>query len=160
MPDLAFRDATIDDLPLIVRMYADDDLGQGREDPSDPLPQAYVDGFREVEADPRTRIIVGEHDGEVVATMQLSFIPHVVLRGAERMQIEGVRVRSDHRAMGVGEALMEWAIDQARTRGCRLVQLTSNRNRVDAQRFYERLGFHPTHVGMKLDLSRDERSDL
>jgi GNAT superfamily N-acetyltransferase len=93
-----------------------------------------------------------EDQGEVVGTLQLSFIPHLVLRGGERAQIEAVRVRSDRRGAGVGEALAQWAIEQARQSGCRLLQLTTNASRADAHRFYQRLGFDVSHVGMKLAL--------
>lgn len=152
MLDLTYRDATVDDLSVIVQMYADDDLGQTRERPSEPLTAEYLDAFRQIEVDPRHRLVVAEHSGEIVGTLQLSFLPHLVLVGGERAQIEAVRVRSDRRRDGFGEALFRWAIDQARLRGCRLIQLTTNADRADAQRFYERLGFRPTHVGMKLEL--------
>ena len=152
MGDLTFRDATLADLPLIVQMYADDALGQIREDLSEPLAAAYAEAFNAIDSDPRQRLIVGEQDGEVVATLQLSFLPHVVLHGAERAQIEAVRVRSDRRGAGLGQELIGWAIEEAKARGCRLVQLTTNAERHDAQRFYRRLGFQPTHVGMKLTL--------
>lgn len=148
-----FRDATREDLPHIVRMYADDALGQMREDPSDPLPAAYLRAFLEIHADPRQRLVVVEQDGEVVATLQLSFLPHLVLLGGERAQVEAVRVRSDRRRSGLGEAMMRWAIDQARLRGCRLMQLTTHTDRDEARRLYERLGFAPTHAGMKLSLT-------
>lgn len=142
----------MDDLPFIVRMYADDPLGQGREGPVDPLPEAYADAFSEIDADPRHRLVVVEEGGEVVGTLQLSFLPHLVLLGGERAQIEAVRVRSDRRGTGLGRAMITWAVDQARLRRCRLVQLTTNADRADARRFYEGLGFEPSHVGMKLGL--------
>lgn len=148
-----FRDATSDDVPLIVRMYGDDPFGRNRESPSDPLPEAYLDAFLEIAADPRHRLVVVEEGGDVVGTLQLSFIPHLVLLGGERAQIEAVRVRSDRRGSGVGEAMVRWSVDQARLRGCRLMQLTTNAGRGDARRFYERLGFEPTHIGMKLSLT-------
>lgn len=154
MPDLLYRDATLEDLPLIVRMYADDALGRQREVVSDPLSSRYLDAFREIDADPRQRLIVAEEPGgEVVATFQMSFLPHLVLHGGERAQIEAVRVRADRRGAGYGGAVIEWAITQARSRGCPLVQLTTNTERNDAKRFYERLGFQATHLGMKLTLT-------
>lgn len=134
-------------------MYADDSLGQARESPDEPLPEPYLDAFSEINADPRHRLVVVEEDGEVVGTLQLSFIPHLVLLGGERAQIEAVRVRSDRRGSGVGGALVAWAVDQANMRRCCFVQLTTNAGRVDARRFYERLGFEASHVGMKLALS-------
>lgn len=153
MLDLTYRDATVDDLPVIVRMYADDQLGQTREVPSEPVSTEYLDAFRQIDGDPRHRLVVAEEDGDIVGTLQLSFLPHLVLVGGERAQVEAVRVRTDRRGGGLGEALVSWAIEQARRRRCRLVQLTTNADRDDAQRFYERLGFSPTHVGMKMDLS-------
>lgn len=150
--DLTFRDAAADDVPSIVRMYADDVLGKSREDLSEPLGEDYLDAFREIDADPRHRLVVVIHGGDVVGTMQLSFLPHLVLKGGRRAQIEAVRVRSDRRGTGLGKAMFEWAIDQARLNGCRLVQLTTNTDREDAHRFYTALGFKPTHVGMKLML--------
>jgi GNAT superfamily N-acetyltransferase len=152
MADLVFRDAVAADVARIVDMYADDVLGREREDSAPPLPDYYLAAFHDIDADPRQRLVVAESDGEVVGTLQLSFLPHLVLRGGERAQIEAVRVRRDQRRAGVGEALVRWAIDEARKRGCRLVQLTTNVERADAHRFYERLGFSATHVGMKLSL--------
>jgi GNAT superfamily N-acetyltransferase len=150
--DLVFRDAVVADVPAIVGMYADDVLGSEREDFSDPLPEVYLAAFREIDADPRQRLVAAELDGQLVGTLQLSFLAHLVLRGGERAQIEAVRVRADQRGSGVGEALFRWAIEQAELRGCRLVQLTTNSEREDARRFYERLGFAASHVGMKLSL--------
>lgn len=151
--DLTFRDAAVDDLLSIIRMYADDALGQSREDASEPLHEAYLDAFREIETDPGHRLVVVMHDDEMVGTLQLSFLPHLVLGGGRRAQIEAVRVRADRRGSGLGEEMFVWAIEQARLRGCRVVQLTTNNDREDARRFYARLGFQPTHVGMKLALS-------
>jgi GNAT superfamily N-acetyltransferase len=150
--DLVFRDAVAADVPIIVGMYADDVLGREREDVSVPPRDSYYVAFREIDADPRQRLVVAESEGELVGTLQLSFLPHLVLRGGERAQIEAVRVRADRRGNGVGEALFRWAIAEATERGCRLVQLTTNADRGDARRFYERLGFSATHVGMKLSL--------
>ena len=150
--DLSFRDAVADDVPIIVKMYADDALGTAREQPSDPLPDAYWAAFHEIDADPRHRLVVAEQDGEIVATFQLSFLPHLVLIGTERAQIEAVRVRSSYRGQGLGRAVLKWAINEARECGCGLVQLTTNAERDDARRFYESLGFEPSHVGMKLNL--------
>ena len=144
------RDARAEDVPAIVRLYADDELGATRETAGED--EAYVRAFREIARDPRQRLIVADDEGEVVATVQLSFLPHLVLRGGERAQLEAVRVRSVRRDSGLGEAMLRWAIDEARARGCRLVQLTTNAARPDARRFYQRLGFEASHVGMKLAL--------
>lgn len=153
MSGLIFRDATAEDVLTIVRMYADDALGGSRENASDPLPQSYLDAFGEIDGDPRHRLVVVVDGGEIVGTLQLSFLPHLVLRGGQRAQIEAVRVRSDRRGMGVGEEMLKWAIEQSRANGCRLVQLTTNSDRDDAKRFYANLGFEPTHVGMKMVLT-------
>jgi len=146
------RDARELDLASIVAMYADDALGRTRETASDPVQPEYFNAFRAIEADPRHRLVVVEDEGDVVGTLQLSFLPHLVLQGGERAHIEAVRVRWDRRGTRVGEALVQWAIEEARQRGCRLAQLTTNASRGDARRFYERLGFEGTHVGMKLPL--------
>jgi GNAT superfamily N-acetyltransferase len=148
-----FRDATVEDLPLIVAMYADDELGATRESATDPLPESYLRAFREIDADPRHRVIVAEDAGEVIASLQLSYLPQLSYRGSERAQIESVRVSAPRRGSGLGRAMMLWAMDEARQRGCAIVQLTTNGQRHDAQRFYESLGFAATHVGMKRPLT-------
>lgn len=147
---LILRDATAADLPVIVAMLADDKLGATREDAADLAP--YAAAFAEVEADPNQRLIVAERAGEVVGTFQLSFIPGVAQRGLKRAMIESVRVATGERGSGLGTQMMRWAIEEARSAGCRQVQLTSNAERPDAHRFYERLGFVPSHVGFKMKL--------
>ncbi|HEY8372045.1 MAG TPA: GNAT family N-acetyltransferase [Pseudonocardiaceae bacterium] len=144
------RRATAEDVPAIVAMLADDPLGATRESPDDLEP--YLAAFRVLDADPHQYLAVADRDGEVVGTLQLTFIPGLSRRAATRAQIEGVRVRSDQRGSGLGAELISWAIEEARARGCRLVQLTSDRTRTDAHRFYERLGFEATHLGYKLTL--------
>lgn len=147
---LTFRPATRDDLATIVRMLADDVLGQTRE--ANEVEPTYIDAFEAIASDPRNEQVVAELDGEIVGTFQLTFIPGLSFRGGERAQIEGVRVSSDHRGRGLGRLMVEWAISEARSRGCRMVQLTTNKQRADAQSFYRDLGFEPTHEGMKLSL--------
>jgi GNAT superfamily N-acetyltransferase len=147
--DVIFRSATEADLPAIVSLLADDMIGAGREDSSS---DAYVTAFREVSADPRNHLVVAEVDGEVAGTLQLTYIPGLSRMGAERAQIEGVRVAAAHRSRGLGREMIKWAVGQAKARGCRLVQLTSDKRRSDAIRFYESLGFQSTHEGMKLPL--------
>jgi GNAT superfamily N-acetyltransferase len=147
--DVIFRSATEADLPAIVALLADDVIGAGRENASS---DAYVTAFREVSDDPRNHLVVAEVDGEVAGTLQLTYIPGLSRMGAERAQIEGVRVAAAHRSRGLGREMIKWAIGQAKARGCRLVQLTSDKRRSDAIRFYESLGFEPTHEGMKLPL--------
>lgn len=147
---LILRDATAADLPAIVAMLADDKLGSTREDPEDLAP--YLAAFAELEADPNQRLIVAERDGVAVGTFQLTFIPGVAQRGLKRATIESVRVATAERGSGLGTQMMRWAIDESRQAGCGQVQLTSNAERPDAHRFYERLGFVPSHVGFKLKL--------
>lgn len=151
---LTFRDATADDVPTIVALYADDDLGREREAPGDPLPEAYWTAFRAIDADPRHRLVVVEQDGAVVGTLQLSFLPHLAQIGMERAQLQAVRIAAPHRSRGLGRLLVAWAIDEARARGCGMVELTSDSRRPDAHRFYTAFGFVASHVGMKLDLHR------
>jgi GNAT superfamily N-acetyltransferase len=147
---LILRDATAADLPAIIAMLADDKLGSTREDTADLAP--YLAGFAEVEADPNQRLILAERDGVPVGTFQLSFIPGVSQRGLKRAMVESVRVVASERGSGLGTRMMRWAIEEARQAGCGQMQLTSNAERPDAHRFYERLGFTPSHVGFKLKL--------
>ena len=145
-----FRRAVVGDVPAIVAMLADDPLGAARENPGDLA--TYLDAFGRIDADPGELLIVADRDGEVVGTLQLTFLSGLSRRGATRAQIEAVRVRTDVRSEGLGARLIEWAIAESRRRGCHLVQLTSDNSRTDAQRFYERLGFTGSHVGYKLTL--------
>lgn len=152
MSDLAFRRATGADLPAIVALLADDGLGQGREDPSLPLAQAYLDAFAAIAADPNQLLAVAEAGGAVVGTLQLTFLPGLSHKGAWRGQIESVRIASSQRGTGLGQRMFEWAIAECRARGCRIVQLTTDKTRADAHRFYARLGFVASHEGFKLKL--------
>jgi GNAT superfamily N-acetyltransferase len=148
--DLVVRRAGLADLPAIVAMLADDPLGAARE--TDASFDGYQMAFMEIDADPRQNLVVGEHGGEVVATLQLTIIPGLSRRGAKRGLIEAVRVRSDQRGSGLGRELIIWAIERAREAGCVIVQLTTDKTRLDAHRFYQSLGFEDSHVGMKLNL--------
>src|SRR4051812_3876326 len=133
-------------------MLADDTLGATRERYADPLPAEYLDAFAAIEADPNQLQIVAEMDEIVVGTLQLTFIPGLTRLGMWRAQIEGVRIDSSRRGQRLGEILLTWATDEARRRGCKLVQLTTDKSRPDAHRFYERHGFAASHEGMKLGL--------
>jgi GNAT superfamily N-acetyltransferase len=146
---MEIRDATRADLAAVVALLADDELGRHREDPTLPLDPAYEAAFAAIEADPNHRVVVGVEDGEVVATIQLSFLPNLAFRGGWRAQIEAVRVARHRRDGGLGRALFDWAIAEADQRGCHLVQLTTNDERGDAHGFYTALGFEGTHRGMK-----------
>ena len=149
MSPVTIRRARRDDVGAIVAMLADDPLGAQREEPGDP---AYLAAFDLLDADPNQLLVVAELAGEPVGTLQLTFIAGLSRRGATRAQIEAVRVRADQRGSGLGGTLVRWAVDTARDRGCALVQLTTDASRVDAHRFYERLGFRASHIGMKLAL--------
>lgn len=156
-PDrLTFRTATSDDLSGIVRLLADDPLGAGRERAEGQLPEAYVAAFAAIEADPGHELLVvdvgSEPEGVLAGVLQLSFLPSLTHTGAWRAQIEGVRVAERWRSAGVGRRLLEEALGRARSRGCRLVQLTTDKRRPDALRFYGGLGFSATHEGLKLSL--------
>ena len=131
-------------------MLADDPLGATRE--TDAGFTGYHRAFEEISSDPHQMLVVAERAGEAVATMQLTFIPGMSRRGSRRALVEAVRVRGDQRGLGLGRQLMLWAIDEARTAGCSVIQLTSDASRVDAHRFYGSLGFEASHVGMKLVL--------
>ena len=150
---MRIRDATTDDLPRLVELLAQDDLGSQREEPHEPLAETYLDAFEAIHADPNNRIVVGEHRGSVVCMLQLTVLPHLTFNGGWRAQVEGVRVAEGNRGQGLGHELMAWAIQEARARGCHLVQLTTNKQRHQARQFYESLGFEPTHEGMKLYLA-------
>lgn len=149
---LSFREATLDDVVSVVRLLADDRLGAQREADLSPLPEAYVSAFEAIDRDPNNELVVAERSGQLIGVLQLTFIPSMTYQGGWRALIEGVRVASRARSTGVGRALFEWAIERARQRGCRLVQLTSDKARPDAIRFYEALGFVASHEGFKLPL--------
>jgi GNAT superfamily N-acetyltransferase len=145
-----FREATLEDIPAIVGMLADDHLGATRESPDDLT--IYEAAFAAIDADPNQMLIVCEQGGAVAGTMQLTVIPGLSHKGASRMLIGAVRVHRNVRGSGLGSEMIRWAIGQARERECRMVQLTTDKSREDAHRFYERLGFEPTHIGYKLKL--------
>ena len=151
--ELEFREATRADLDAIVGMLADDALGGAREHLSGPLPDSYARAFAAIEADPNNQVLVACLGSRVVGTLQLTFTPSLSYRGGWRATIESVRTEAALRGQGIGAALVRAAIERARSRGCVLVQLSSHASRVDARRFYERLGFEASHVGMKLHLT-------
>ena len=152
MAQLQFRRALASDLPEIVALLADDMLGRQREDPSIPLARAYLEAFEAIDANPDLYLMVASEEGRTVGTLQLIVMPGLSRKGGWRGQIEGVRIVADRRGQGLGEQLVRWAIAECRARGCISVQLTTDRIRTDAHRFYERLGFKPTHLGYKRDL--------
>jgi ribosomal protein S18 acetylase RimI-like enzyme len=157
---ITFRRATSADVPEIVRMLADDALGAKRERFAEPLPKSYMDAFEAISADDRNELYVAESGGKIIGTLQLTFIPYLNHQGGWRALIESVHVASDMRGKGIGSTMMRFAIERARTRGCRIVQLTTDKTRVDAKRFYEKLGFRATHEGMKFHLVEGSHAGL
>jgi GNAT superfamily N-acetyltransferase len=147
-----YRLAIESDVSAIVRMLAEDEISAQRERFETPLPQGYYDAFEAIERDPNNELIVAEADGEVIGTLQLMFLPSISYQGATRAQVESVRVAQRLRGQGIGAEMMEWALARARQRGCHLMQLTSHKSREDAHRFYEKLGFTKSHIGMKIHL--------
>jgi ribosomal protein S18 acetylase RimI-like enzyme len=145
------RPARRDDVTAIVAMLADDALGSKRERIEDPLPPPYFQAFERVERDPNIQLVVAEGEGgEVVGCLQLCMLPGLSSQGASRALIEDVRVASRCRSRGIGEQLVQWAVAEAQGQGCKLVELLTHNTRVDAQRFYKRLGFAASHVGMTM----------
>ncbi|MFD8534666.1 GNAT family N-acetyltransferase [Streptomyces rubrogriseus] len=150
MGDLEIRPTTAEDIPAVVAMLADDPLGARRESPDDLGP--YLAAFERLRVDPNQHLVVAVRDDRVVGTLQLTIVPGLSRRGATRSIVEGVRIHRDERGSGLGTQLIEWAIDESRRQSCHLVQLTSDKTRADAHRFYERLGFEASHTGFKLQL--------
>ena len=150
MEPLYFRQAELKDLASIVALLADDPLGVKRELFTEPLPETYVKAFEAIDRDPNIELIVVSFKDEVVGVLQLMYIPNLTYQGSWRALIEGVRVAKSYRSRGVGRQMFEWAIERAKSRGCRMLQLTTDKARPDAVRFYERLGFKASHEGMKL----------
>jgi GNAT superfamily N-acetyltransferase len=153
--ELHYRLATEADLPIIIRMLADDTLGSLREKSGDILPANYSEAFKKIAADPNQELTVVELNGEIVATFQLTFIPYLTYRGSSRAQVEAVRTSATHRGQGIGSSVFDYIIERAKTKGCHMVQLTSDKKRADAIRFYESKGFVSSHEGMKLHLNNN-----
>jgi len=147
---LFFREAKQSDVRQLVEMLGDDKLGAQREDISATLNPAYLTAFASIEKDPNNELIIVESDGQTVGMLQLTFIPYLTHIGSWRCLIEGVRIHSNFRGQGLGTEFFQWAIKRAKQKGCNLVQLTSDKQRPDAIRFYESLGFSATHQGFKL----------
>jgi ribosomal protein S18 acetylase RimI-like enzyme len=152
MSDITIRPARRADLPAIVALLADDPLGQTRETVADPLPAAYWQAFDDIAGQSGNHLLVAERGGAVVGCLQMTVIPGLSRRGMKRGLIEAVRVAAACRGLGIGEDLIRHAIEISRAAGCGLVQLTSDNTRTDAHRFYERLGFVASHIGMKVAL--------
>jgi len=149
---IIFRIATREELPSIVRLLAHDDLGSQRERNEDPLPESYYSAYEKIDQDPNHELIVAELNGEVIGTLHLMFLPSISFQGGLRAQIESVRVDTRYQGRGIGSEMIKWSIERAKARRAHIVQLTTHRSREDAHRFYEKLGFKGTHLGMKLRL--------
>ena len=148
---ITIRRARRDDVGIIVAMLADDPLGGARERLEDPMPPAYFAAFDRLDRDPNIQLVVAaDGEGVVVGCLQLCILPGLSSQGASRALIEDVRVASHCRSRGIGEQLVQWAVSEARAGNCRLVELLTHNTRVDAQRFYKRLGFAASHVGMTI----------
>jgi ribosomal protein S18 acetylase RimI-like enzyme len=151
MSPVTIRRARRDDVGVIVAMLADDPLGRGRERLESPLPESYFEAFEKLDRDPNIQLVVAQDgEGAVVGCLQLCVLPGLSSQGASRALIEDVRVATKRRSQGIGEQMVQWAVAEARAKGCKLVELLTHNTRVDAQRFYARLGFAPSHVGMTL----------
>jgi len=151
-----YRDATAADLPAIIAMLAEEQIGGRKDDPAEPLDPVYLAAFEAIDGDPRQRLIVAELDGAIVGTMQLSFLPGVAFRGAWRGQIEAVRIAGSLRGSGLGTQMIEWAVARCRDRGCRMVQLMSKQDRLGAHRFYEKMGWGKSHFGFKIKIVQED----
>jgi len=149
--ELNFKIATEKNVPEIVAMIADDELGKTREDYKIPLPDYYLKAFENINSDKNQELIVVEDENfEIIGTLQLSFIQYLTYQGGIRAQLEAVRIRKDKRGMGIGKAMFEWAFNRAKERNAHLLQLATDKKRSKAIKFYENLGFKATHEGMKM----------
>jgi len=147
---MIFRSAIEKDISKIVEMIADDELGKNRENYQTPLPPEYLKAFDNINSDQNQELIVVENaNSEIIGTLQLSFIQYLTYRGGIRAQIEAVRIRKDQRGLGIGKTMFKWAIKRAKERNAHLIQLTTDKKRPKAIKFYEDLGFKATHEGMK-----------
>ncbi|WP_163103424.1 GNAT family N-acetyltransferase [Peribacillus alkalitolerans] len=150
--EIKFRIATEQDLDGIVEMLSDDALGRERERYEQPLPDSYKIAFQAITSDPNNELVVACYGNEVIGVQQITFTPYITHQGGWRATIEGVRTSSSVRGKGIGTELIRWGIQRARERGCHLVQLTTDKKREDALRFYERIGFKASHEGLKMKL--------
>lgn len=150
--DLIFRDARSGDLPGIVALLATDPLGKTREQPDDPLPQTYWDAFAAIIADPRSKLVVVERERHIVGVLQLTFVPGLTFQGAERLLIEAANLVGDPREDGIREAMIHWAIDAAKARGCRFVTITSHKSREKSDELFMGMGFELTHNGYRHEI--------
>jgi ribosomal protein S18 acetylase RimI-like enzyme len=151
---LQYRRAKLDDLKEIVLLLADDKLGCTREQADDEVAQSYLDAFAKIDSDPNQYLMVLENNEKVVGTCHLTLLPSLTFSGSTRLQIEAVRVNSSIRSQNLGQQMIELAIHWGKEHGATIIQLSTNKERPDAIRFYEKLGFKATHEGMKLYLGQ------
>jgi len=152
---LKFRIAKKDDVPFIISMIANDKLGNLRENYKEPLPEKYYQAFTNIDNDPNQELIIVEDDNnQIIGTLQLSFIQYLTYQGGIRAQIEAVRIKEGFRGKGLGEKLFQWAINRSKERGAHLLQLTTDKKRPEAIKFYKKLGFVMSHEGMKLHFDK------
>lgn len=151
---LVFREAQQSDISDLLDMLADDELGKLREDSSKPVNECYLLAFEQISRDPNNELILVQQDERTVGMLQLTFIPYLTHKGSWRCLIEGVRIHKDFRGQGLGSRFLEWAIARADEKGCAIVQLTSDKRRCDALRFYQSFGFEASHEGFKLKLNK------
>ncbi len=148
---MIFRKATEKDLSQIIKMIADDELGKTRENYQIPLPKEYIDAFNKINSDDNHELIVVENENfEIIGTLQLTFIQYLTYQGGIRAQIEAVRIRKDQRGIGLGKKMFVWAIQRAKEKKAHVLQLTTDKKRPKAIKFYEDLGFKSSHEGMKM----------
>ena len=152
---LSYRKAKESDLPQLIKMLADDQLGASREDSSAPPNSAYIKAFKNINSDPNNKLIVVEINNMIIGMLQITYIPYLSHKGAWRCLIEAVRIHKNYRSQGFGSEVFKWAIEQAKNKKCHIVQLTSNKERSSAIRFYKALGFSATHEGFKLVLNAE-----
>ena len=150
---LRFRLATHDDLSKIVQMLSDDPLGAKREIFDDPLPETYIKAFKSIKDDPNNELVIATTGVDIAGFLQITFIPYLTYQGRWRTLVEGVRVNKKYRGQGIGKRLFKWAIQRAKDKNCHLIQLTTDKQRPDAIKFYESLEFTASHEGMKLHFS-------
>ena len=150
--EIIFRNAMRTDVRSIVRLLADDELGSLRERYENPIPKSYYSAYELIHSDPNHELMVAELNGEVIGTLHLMFLPSLSYQGGLRAQVESVRVDTHYQNQGIGSQMMKWSIERAKMRAAHIIQLTTHKSRADAHRFYARLGFKGTHLGMKLSL--------
>ena len=150
---MKFKTAKKNDIPSIVRMLSDDELGSKREDYKNPLPKKYYEAFQNIMQDKNQELVILENDNnDIIGTLQLTFIPYLTYQGGLRAQIEAVRIHKNYRGQGFGKKIFQWAINRSRDKGAHMVQLTTDKHRPEAIKFYKTLGFNDSHIGMKLHL--------